>query len=86
MANDPAHDASGDAPEDKSMDGPPRWVKVFFGIVLVLVVLFVILQFAGGGEHGPGRHGGATGRPPAGMTDAGGHAPPPGVDHGADRP
>jgi hypothetical protein len=41
-------------------EGPPstpRWVKVFFIIVLVLVLLFVIMKITGiGGEHGPSRH------------------------------
>ncbi|MDP9363690.1 MAG: hypothetical protein M3Q10_05600 [Chloroflexota bacterium] len=48
--------------------GTPRWVKGFGIIALVLVLLFVVLQFAGGGGHGPGRH------RPSGV--AGGHAPP----------
>jgi hypothetical protein len=38
--------------------GPPRWVKVFAAIALLLLVLFVLLLVTGrGGEHGPGRHG-----------------------------
>jgi hypothetical protein len=44
--------------------GTPRWVKVSGVVVLVLVLLFVITMFAGGGRHGPGRHmpsGGAGG-------------------------
>ena len=44
--------------------GAPRWVKVFVIFALVLLLLFVVLQFVGGG-HGPGRHAG----------DAGEHAP-----------
>ena len=81
----PGHEGPGDTPEDGSMDGTPRWVKTFFAIVLAVVVLFVILQFVGGGEHGPGRHGDATDTPPTGMTDGGGHTPPPGADHGGDQ-
>lgn len=46
--------------------GTPRWVKVFGIIAIALVLLFVILQIASGGEHGPRRHS------PAG--DAGGQA------------
>jgi hypothetical protein len=34
----------------------PRWVKVFGGISLVVVVIFLFLLIAGGGRHGPGRH------------------------------
>lgn len=47
--------------------GAPRWVKVFGIITLVAILLFVVLVFAGGGRHGPGRH------MPRG--DAGGQAP-----------
>jgi len=36
--------------------GPPRWVKVFGAIALVMIVLFVVVLLIGGGEHGPGRH------------------------------
>ena len=37
--------------------GTPRWVKVFGIIAVVLVLLFVVIQFTGfGGSHGPGRH------------------------------
>jgi hypothetical protein len=31
-------------------------VKVFVIIAIILVLLFVILQFVSGGEHGPRRH------------------------------
>jgi hypothetical protein len=35
----------------------PRWVKVFFIIAIVLILLFVIMKITGiGGDHGPGRH------------------------------
>lgn len=47
-------------PDDDTADGPartPRWVIVFGIIALVLAMLFVVLQFVGGGDHGPGRHG-----------------------------
>jgi hypothetical protein len=38
-------------------------VKVFGIVIAVVVLLFVIMLFAVGGEHGPGRHlpGGADG-------------------------
>lgn len=40
-----------------STPGMPRWVKVLVTIAVVLVLLFVIMQFTGlGGGHGPGRH------------------------------
>lgn len=46
--------------EDPHMAGPrpystPRWVKVF-GIIALVLVLLVIIMFAGGGSHGPSRH------------------------------
>jgi len=44
--------------------GTPRWVKVFALIGIVLVLLFVILQFTGGGDHSPRRH-----TPPASVTE-----------------
>jgi hypothetical protein len=51
--------------------GPPRWVKVFGIVALVVVVLFVILLLTGGpGRHGPGRHisGPGVAVQPAGLT------------------
>ena len=57
--------------------GMPRWVKVFVGIALVLVVLVAILLLAGG-NHGPGRHTGSGDTPPAGVQEAGSHQPPAG--------
>ena len=56
--------------------GTPRWVKVFGIIALALVLLVVIMMFAGGGSHGPGRHAPSGG--------AGGHTPP--IAHGVQRP
>lgn len=42
-------------PDDK--EGTPRWVKVSGIVILVLLLLFAVMQFAGiGGKHGPGRH------------------------------
>jgi len=54
-------------PETRSRQGTPRWVKVFATIGVVVVLLVIVLLFAGG--HGPGRHG----------SDAGGHTSP--VEH-----
>jgi hypothetical protein len=44
-------------PEPEEVPGTPRWVKVFGAVALVVIVLFVVLLVAKGGEHGPGRHG-----------------------------
>jgi hypothetical protein len=51
--------------------GTPRWVKVF-GIIALVLVLFVILMLTGvfGGEHGPGRH-----TPPFSVTEHDGQQP-----------
>ena len=39
--------------------GMPRWVKVSLIVALVLVALFLIVNLAGGGGHGPQRHSGS---------------------------
>jgi hypothetical protein len=53
-------------------EGTPRWVKVFGIIGVIVVVVFLVLLFAGGAEHGPGRHlpgdDSARGQAPAGHT------------------
>ena len=65
MADPPRHPETGDdsngdpgvGPDRRSNTGTPRWVKVFGIIAIVLVLLFVVIQFTGvGGGHGPGRH------------------------------
>ena len=84
MADPPTgRDPSGD---DAKLDrqpvtGMPRWVKVFLILGLVLVLLFMIAKFTGvGGDHGPGRHGGAD--PPSSLAEqGGGHRSP--VNHGS---
>ena len=44
-------------PDHGSTYSPPRWVKVFGIIALVLVLLVVVVLVTGiGGEHGPSRH------------------------------
>jgi hypothetical protein len=52
------------ASETDSVDLPttpaPRWVKVFAGVAIVVIVA-VILALVTGGEHGPGRHAGLSG-------------------------
>jgi hypothetical protein len=48
----------------------PRWVKVSAIVVGVLILLVVIMKLTGlGGDHGPGRHTGADGTSPAGVTE-----------------
>ncbi|WP_050182601.1 hypothetical protein [Domibacillus robiginosus] len=36
--------------------GTPRWVKVFGGLIVILVLLAIIMMLFGKGEHGPGRY------------------------------
>jgi hypothetical protein len=58
-------------PDREPTTGPPRWVKVFGLMGLVLVVLIVIMLLTG---HGPGRHmhGGLGGRtPPSSVSERG---------------
>ncbi|MGH3985549.1 MAG: hypothetical protein ACRDST_23415 [Pseudonocardiaceae bacterium] len=88
---DPPPD-TGVGPDRESTTGTPRWVKVSGIIAIVLVLLFVIMMFAGiGGSHGPGRHtpsGGPGGDTPLSSVvtedhtpsggDLGGHTPPKG--------
>ena len=58
----PDHRDSGVGPAHQPTVGPPRWVKVFGIIALVVVVVFVILLLTGGpGRHGPARHTGGLG-------------------------
>jgi hypothetical protein len=54
MADAPPN--SDDTGTNRELTSTPRWVKVFGIIAIVVAVLFVILMFAGGGRHGPGRH------------------------------
>ena len=41
--------------------GLPRWVKVSVIVVAVVLVVLVLAMLVTGGEHGPGRHGAASG-------------------------
>ena len=34
----------------------PRWVKIFSGVAIVLILLVIIMMVFGNGNHGPGRH------------------------------
>ncbi len=86
MADPPPYpDSYGDT-GDGSTTGPPRWVKVFgiIALVLVLLVVALLLVSGGPGSHGPGRHtGGQTpssrvtesGRVRGHTLPAGGHTP-----------
>lgn len=61
--SDPARPVSDEvsaAPGVEPTTSAPRWVKAFGVISLVVVVLVLVLLLVGGGNHGPGRHSGAT--------------------------
>lgn len=54
--------------QDGVVAGPPRWVKIFAVVALVMVATFVILLASG--HRGPGRHfrsldSGESSHPPA---------------------
>jgi hypothetical protein len=59
MADPPPSPDTGDdtgvGPDRGSTAGPPRWVKVF-GIIAIVVALLVVIMLLVGGGHGPGRH------------------------------
>jgi hypothetical protein len=63
---------SSDIP-DEPIAGPPRWVKVFGVVAMVLVAAFVIMLASG--HRGPGRHirsldaGESSHPPPAGQNE-----------------
>src|SRR5258708_23875008 len=68
-----------DSPLDTDDDpGAPRWVKVSGIIVIVLVLLVVVMKFAG---HLPGRHMLRHVAPPSSVSDdkPGDRTPPAGV-------
>jgi hypothetical protein len=48
---EPDHKSAASAPPT------PRWVKVFAGIAIGLVLLFIILHLTGNSLGGPGNHG-----------------------------
>lgn len=55
----PAGSSRGSSPRG-TPPSAPRWVKASAIIVGVLILVVLILKFTGvGGDHGPGRHGGA---------------------------
>jgi hypothetical protein len=64
---------TGVRPNHEPTPGPPRWVKLFGSIALVVLLLFVILLLTRGpGGHGPGRHilsDGSGGRTPSQSDD-----------------
>lgn len=45
---------------DDSAPAMPHWVKVFIGIITVVLVMLVLLKIIGGGGHGPRRHMGSA--------------------------
>ena len=49
-------DAAAEDDDPYAGTGIPRWVRVLGIIALVVVVAFIVLMVAGGGEHTPGRH------------------------------
>jgi hypothetical protein len=49
---DPSRYADSKSDSGDVAPGPPRWVKVFGTIAIILVVLFVILHLTGGGLGG----------------------------------
>jgi hypothetical protein len=43
--------------DQESTEGTPRWVKVFGGVALGVVLVLAVLHLTGiGGQHGPGSH------------------------------
>ena len=79
MADPPETD---EPPVADTTIGPPRWVKVFGAVSLLVVLLFILLLLTGrGGEHGPGRHGSS-----GGSSTVGEHVPPVGATHGEQQP
>lgn len=65
-ADETAGDTAGDTGSGSDhVSGAPRWVKVVVIAAVFVALFFVVLQVAGGGGHGPGRHAGGIG----------GHAP-----------
>jgi hypothetical protein len=57
----------GDGSGTDQVVGPPRWVKVFEVVAIVVVAVFAIMLLIG--HHGPGRHlrspdGGESSHPP----------------------
>jgi len=52
----PGDRPAGGTPDAPAAEAMPRWVKVFLGIGLALLLLAVALKVFGGGQHGPGRH------------------------------
>ena len=75
-SSEPGAAGSGDNDLRVETAGRPRWVKVSLLVALAIIVLFVLLQLAGGGDHGRGRHTGGDGPPSVVNEDDGGHYPP----------
>jgi hypothetical protein len=59
MASRPPYPDTDDTdmgPDQEPTTGPPRWVKVFAVIGVVVVLLVVVVMLASDGQHGPWRH------------------------------
>ena len=54
-SNGEAGDNTGEGRSGGSRNGTPRWVKIFGTLLILAILLFVIMLFAGG-PHGPSRH------------------------------
>ena len=61
----PAGETTSGVPNRDAPPATPRWVKIF-GIVALVLIVIVVLAMLLGGNHGPGRHGGAL--PTGGAT------------------
>ena len=71
---DPSH-----PPTHDDRHAMPAWVKRFVAAAVIVGVLLIAAVVLTDSNHGPGRHG--AGAQPSEVESAGGHAPPPGMDH-----
>lgn len=72
--SEPGRSGTGEADVPVEPPGRPRWAKVSLLIAGAIIVLFVVLQLVGGGDHGPGRHTGGD-DPASSVNHDGGHQP-----------
>ena len=79
--NEEPDDAATRESDPDEQTGVPRWVRVFVIVGVIVIIGFIVLMVAGGGNHGPGRHlrSGDDTAPTSSFTGhpapAGGHAP-----------
>jgi hypothetical protein len=57
MADPPTSSDTSEVSNQDLTTNTPRWVKVFGILAIVVALLFVVMLLAGGGRHGPSRHG-----------------------------